>query len=96
VSTHSYAGIPDPAQPGHARLRYVHSDGLPPADHRRRHDQGRCRRRRGPAARTGTVVALAATGDLDAQWMFLLDPGTDTLTVHTRGVDVVGSEPVAS
>lgn len=43
-----------------------------------------------------TVVALAATGDLDAQWIYLLDPGTDTVTVHTPGGDVVGTEPLAS
>ena len=43
-----------------------------------------------------TVVALAATGDLDAQWIYLLDPGTDTFTVHTGGGDVVGTEPLAA
>jgi hypothetical protein len=43
-----------------------------------------------------TVVALAATGDLDAQWIYLIDPGTDTITVHTSGGDLVGTEPLAS
>ena len=43
-----------------------------------------------------TVVALAATGDLDAQWIYLIDPGTDTLTVHLSGGDVVSREPFAS
>ncbi|MBG0568232.1 hypothetical protein I4J89_43085 [Actinoplanes sp. NEAU-A11] len=43
-----------------------------------------------------TVVALTATGDLDAHWIYLIDPGTDTLTVHTSGGDAVGTEPLAS
>jgi hypothetical protein len=43
-----------------------------------------------------TVVALAATGDLDAQWIYVIDPSTDTITVHTPGGDVVGTEPLAS
>jgi hypothetical protein len=42
-----------------------------------------------------TAVALAATGDLDTQWIYLIDPGSDTLTVHSGG-DVVGTEPLAS
>jgi hypothetical protein len=40
-----------------------------------------------------TVVALTATGDLDAQWIYLLDLGT----VHTSGGgDIVGREQLAS
>ncbi|MEU4218943.1 hypothetical protein [Actinoplanes sp. NPDC026623] len=43
-----------------------------------------------------TVVALNATGDLDAQWIYLLDLGRDTVTMYTSGGTVYGTEPLAS
>ncbi|GAA4595817.1 hypothetical protein BJY16_001803 [Actinoplanes octamycinicus] len=43
-----------------------------------------------------TVLALSATGGLDAQWIYLLDPGTHTVTAHTSGGDAISTEPLAS
>lgn len=147
MSTRSYVGIHDPAQPGQVRLRYVHSDGNPGhmiptlrtiwAKTAERDTNWLATRLlaydwdyldpdttesseppfNGEQLIPGVgmplasydiaaqvplppepviVVALAATGDLDAQWIYLLDPGTDTITVHTPGGDVVGTEPLAS
>jgi hypothetical protein len=42
------------------------------------------------------VVALEATGDLDAQWIYLIDPTNDTIAIHTTGGALVGNEPLAS
>lgn len=47
----------------------------------------------GPVA---LVLALEATGDLDAQWIYLLDPTNDTIAIHTTGGTLVGNEPLAS
>lgn len=43
-----------------------------------------------------TVVALAATGDLDASWIYLLDPGTDTVAMYVGNGTPYGTEPLAS
>ena len=54
---------------------------------------------------TGTVpppdpvplaVALEATGDLDAQWIYLLDPANDTIAIHTTDGALVNNEPLPS
>lgn len=43
-----------------------------------------------------TVVELSATGHLDAHWIYLLDPGRDTVTVYTGDGMVYGTQPLAS
>ncbi|GAA2617310.1 hypothetical protein [Paractinoplanes durhamensis] len=43
-----------------------------------------------------TVAALTQTGDLDAQWIYLLDATADTIATHTGGGALVGTEPLAS
>ncbi len=147
MSTHSYVGIPDPAQPGHVRLRYVHSDGNPyrmiPAlrgiwagaaagDTKRlttllleHHwdyldpemtDGSDSTPLAGEELIPGIGMTLAATGgdgevlppepiivttltaagDLDAQWIYLLDPGTDTVTMYLSNGTAYGTEPLAS
>ncbi|XVV10903.1 hypothetical protein ACQP2X_39605 [Actinoplanes sp. CA-131856] len=147
MSTYSYVGVHDPDQPGHVRLRYVHSgvnrwfmiatlrtiwanaaagdthrlatmllaydwDYLDPAvtdSSTPAFAGGQLIAGVGRTLAAGTagglpllphqpvtVVALAATAHLDAQWIYLLDPGTDTLTVHTSGGDLVSREPLAS
>ncbi|MER7276637.1 hypothetical protein ABT369_19555 [Dactylosporangium sp. NPDC000244] len=43
-----------------------------------------------------TVVPLATAGELDAAWIYLLDPGEDTVTVHTGDGDPISRHPLDS
>ncbi len=40
------------------------------------------------------VVPLTAVGELDAAWLYLLDPAEDTVTVHTGDGNPIGRHPL--
>jgi hypothetical protein len=42
------------------------------------------------------VFPLSRAGELDAEWIYLLDPATDTVTVHTDDGEPVGVHPLTA
>jgi hypothetical protein len=43
-----------------------------------------------------SVFPLSRAGELDAAWIYLLDPATDTATVHTDDGEPVGVHPLTA
>jgi hypothetical protein len=41
-----------------------------------------------------TVFPLTAAGALDTEWIYLLDPVGDTVTVHTADAEPVATHPL--
>ncbi len=42
-----------------------------------------------------TVFPLTAAGALDAEWVYLLDPNSDTVAVHTSDPEPIATVPLA-